>query len=84
MATKTKTPKTTLNPYKYRLYDLLFKKYGENFIKGKKEISKEIGMSYSTVNHDFGIKMKDTKEIPRPRRIVYALFFNVPEKKLKK
>lgn len=74
--TKSKSPEIT---YKYRLFDLLLKKYGTDYLKGKKIISEKIGMSYSTVNTDFGIKAENKRVIPRPRLILYAKHFGVKE-----
>ena len=64
--------------YKYRLYDLLFKKYGTDYLSGKEHIAKEVvRMSISTVNMDFGIRGRDKKKIPHPRLVLYAEHFGV-------
>lgn len=75
-------PKNTQKPYKYSLYDLLFKKYGIDYINGKKLIAEAVGMSLPTVHKDFGIKRNETRKIPRSRLIVYAMHFGVNENDL--
>jgi len=75
-------PKNTQKPYKYALYDLLFKKYGTDYIHGKQLMAKEVGMSLPTVHKDFGVKRNEKRKIPRSRLIVYAMHFGVNENDL--
>lgn len=70
--------KKTVTPYKYPLYDLLYKKYGANYLTGKKEIAQSvIKMSLATINADFGIKRGADTTIPHPRLKLYADHFGV-------
>lgn len=66
------------NHYKYRLYDLLYAKYGVDYIHGKQLIANTvIHMSYNTVNNDFGISATENREIPFTRLKAYAEHFEV-------